>query len=194
MPIGEIAMCRVLSGRLPPVTYPAALQRSAWRRWRWNAAFSLLQAEQYAARAESTLAAGMTARATLQTAHAVLAARGEWALNEKRLVTAAGLEAADAIIGSLRARPVAAVEELRRLLDPPRLDEVDARAAPDRVLAGRPARTVRRTSARPGAFGSPTASDSTNTTTTIHPEDDDEVVVVPRPVLGWVSGTADPTR
>jgi predicted nucleotidyltransferase len=126
-PVGELAINRVLHGRLPQVTYPDALRVAAGRRWRWNAGFSLAYAEKYAAREDVALAAGTMARATAQTAHGVLAVRGEWVLNEKGIIDAAGLAAAHEIIGACGHDPVRAVHELRELLAPPRLDELNAR-------------------------------------------------------------------
>jgi hypothetical protein len=67
------------------------------------------------------------ARATAQTAHGVLAERGEWVLNEKGIVDAAGLGAAHAIIGTCASDPEEAVREVGGLLSPPRLDELGAR-------------------------------------------------------------------
>ena len=49
--------------------------------------------------------AGVLATAAMQTGHAVLAARGEWVLNEKRLLHRAGLRRLDAIIAGLRPQP-----------------------------------------------------------------------------------------
>jgi nucleotidyltransferase-like protein len=126
-PVGELAISRVLHGRLPQVTYPDALRASASRRWRWGGAFSLGYAEKYAARGDVTLAGGTMARATVQTAHGVLAERGEWVLNEKGIVDAAGLAAAHQIIGRSAGDPVGAVRKLKDLLSPPVLDELNAR-------------------------------------------------------------------
>jgi len=56
----------------------------------------------------------------------LLAARGEWVLNEKHLVDDAGLAGAHDIVGTCGSDPDAGVAELRRLLDPPRLDELGA--------------------------------------------------------------------
>jgi hypothetical protein len=129
-PVGELAISRVLHGRLPQVTYPDALRETAGRRWRWGGAFSLVYAEKYAARGDVALAAGTMARATVQTAHGVLAERGEWVLNEKGIVDAAGLGAAHGIIGTGGNDPEGAVRALRELLSPPRLDELEARTDP----------------------------------------------------------------
>lgn len=126
-PVGELAISQVLHGRLPRVTYPDALRTTAGRRWRWGGAFSLGYADKYATRGDVALAAGTMARATAQTAHGVLAERGEWVLNEKGIVDAAGLAAAHEIIGSCANDPASAVRALRELLAPPRLDELNAR-------------------------------------------------------------------
>ncbi|GGW84987.1 hypothetical protein GCM10010383_12430 [Streptomyces lomondensis] len=50
-----------------------------------------------------TQVAGAIALAATQTAHAVLAARGEWVTNEKGLVGRAGLGEVDALVASLTA-------------------------------------------------------------------------------------------
>jgi predicted nucleotidyltransferase len=128
-PVGELAISRVLHGELPRVAYPDALRATAGRRWRWNGSFSLGYAEKYAARGDVALAAGTMARATAQTAHGVLAERGEWVLNEKGIVDASGLGAAHEIIGTCARDPDKAVRALRELLSPPRLDELNARTA-----------------------------------------------------------------
>lgn len=128
-PLGEISVNRLLAGRLPTVDYPAALRSAAETRWRWNSAFSLLFAEQYAQRGDCVLALGMMARATAQTAHAIEAGRGEWVLNEKRLVDHAGLGAAHELLRARERDLASALNDLRALLDPPRLDELSAHGA-----------------------------------------------------------------
>jgi hypothetical protein len=45
------------------------------------------------------------ATATCQTAHAVLAARGQWVTNEKTLVDRAGLRGVDRVLGTLTRTP-----------------------------------------------------------------------------------------
>lgn len=121
--VGEMAANQVLSGRLPSVRFPAALQESAARRWRWNAAFSLVHAAAHAERDDRMACVGMLARAALQTAHGLLASRGEWVLNEKGLLRRAGLEAiATAVMGETT--PRRAVTEARRLLALPELPEL----------------------------------------------------------------------
>jgi hypothetical protein len=56
-----------------------------------------------------TQVAGAIAVAAAQTAHAVLAARGEWVTNEKRLLERAGLREVDALVGNLTPDPAALV-------------------------------------------------------------------------------------
>jgi hypothetical protein len=63
--------------------------------------------------------AGLLAQAVLQVAHARLAERGEWALNEKRMVEQTGLEHVAGLFGQLRPEPSElreAVEGLRSVL------------------------------------------------------------------------------
>ncbi len=71
-------------------------------------------------RGQATEVAGALATAAGCTAHAVLAARGEWVTNEKRLLHRAGLRGVDAITAALRPDPDAlarAVADARRLFD-----------------------------------------------------------------------------
>jgi hypothetical protein len=51
--------------------------------------------------------AGTLATAAMQTGHAVLAARGVWTTNEKRLLDRAGLRDLDTIVSGLRPEPAA---------------------------------------------------------------------------------------
>ncbi len=52
-----------------------------------------------------TVTAGAIAVAIASTAHAVLAARGEWITNDKKLIDNAGLRHADAALEGLTADP-----------------------------------------------------------------------------------------
>ncbi|HEY2061986.1 MAG TPA: nucleotidyltransferase domain-containing protein [Amycolatopsis sp.] len=100
--VGELAINRVLRGRLPRPDYPAALRRTAPEFWRAAADRTLDYAETgYAARGRLTEAAASLGVAALQTAHAVLAARGEWVTNEKTLLERAGLRSLDAALATL---------------------------------------------------------------------------------------------
>jgi predicted nucleotidyltransferase len=105
LPVGELALGRPLRGELPRVDgFPAALREPARRRWQGEARTALLFAELHAGRGSTTACAGMLAHAALAAAHAELARRGEWVLNEKGLLRRAGLEAADLIVADLGAR------------------------------------------------------------------------------------------
>lgn len=115
--VAELAGNRVLHGDLPNPEFPEPLRKAAPPVWRDRAATTLDYAAQaFAPRGQATEVAGTLATATLQTAHAVLAARGEWVTNEKRLVDRAGLRGVDAIIAGLRPDTLAqAVTEAEQL-------------------------------------------------------------------------------
>jgi predicted nucleotidyltransferase len=107
--LAELAVNRVLRGELPrPDAYPRALRESAPAHWHGMAAATLAYAEAgHAPKSAVTQVAGAIALATTQTAHAVLAARGEWVTNEKGLVARAGLRQVDALLGDLTDDPAA---------------------------------------------------------------------------------------
>ncbi len=89
---GELAISQVLVGHLPHPEFPTALRETAFRWWRNAARLSCDYAEAaYAARGDALGCAGSLARAVIEAAHSQLAARGIWALNEKRIVGLAGL-------------------------------------------------------------------------------------------------------
>lgn len=95
----ELAVNRVLHGELVRPDYPAALRAAAPPFWRDRAALTLrYAAAAYVQRGQVTAVAGSIATAAMSTAHAVLAARGEWVTNEKRLLDRAGLRGVDAIV------------------------------------------------------------------------------------------------
>ncbi|WP_369245849.1 nucleotidyltransferase domain-containing protein [Streptomyces sp. R41] len=101
--VAELAINRVLRGALPrPSTYPAELRISASERWYGTARATLAYAKaNHAPAGRLTEVAGALATAATQAAHAVLAARGEWVTNEKRLLERAELRTVDRIIESL---------------------------------------------------------------------------------------------
>ncbi|MFF3983197.1 nucleotidyltransferase domain-containing protein [Streptomyces sp. NPDC001797] len=103
--VAELAVNRVLSGTLPrPVAYPERLRATAPGRWRGTARATLGYAKaNHAPHGRLTEVAGAVATAALQAGHAVLAARGEWVTNEKRLLERAGMREVDDILGGLRA-------------------------------------------------------------------------------------------
>ncbi|MBF6177279.1 nucleotidyltransferase domain-containing protein [Nocardia otitidiscaviarum] len=117
--VAELAVNEVLRGTLPRPKFPEALRESAPKQWRERANLTMMYAKNaYAVRGQLTEVAGALATAAMYTAHAVLAARGEWVLNEKRMLADAGLREIDQIIAELGqgpdslARAVAAAEQL----------------------------------------------------------------------------------
>ncbi len=100
VPVGELAINRPLSGELPRPEYPEPLATAAAERWRGRAGVSLMFAETHAAAADAVCCAGMLADAVLSAAHARLAERRQWALNEKRLVERAGLAEVQPLLAS----------------------------------------------------------------------------------------------
>jgi predicted nucleotidyltransferase len=88
---GELAGSRDLWGELPRPGYPDALRESAPPVWLARANHELEYARYWVASANPISCAGALARVVLQGAHARLAHRGIWALNEKRMVQWANL-------------------------------------------------------------------------------------------------------
>ena len=118
---GELALGTVLRGSLPRPSFSAALRRAAPPRWEGDAAFSLLVAEQHGLRGDAAGCAGLLARAVMAAAHARLAAHGTWALNEKGLVSRAGLDEAAEILAAVGWTPQRlqdSVARMRTLLRP----------------------------------------------------------------------------
>src|SRR5262249_24455771 len=96
--VAELAVNQVLRGALPRPEYPRALREAAPPVWRGRAAMTLRYAEaSYVPRGQATEVAGALGIAAMNTEHAVVAARGEWVTNEKRLWQRAGLRGIDAI-------------------------------------------------------------------------------------------------
>jgi len=89
----ELATCRLLRGALADApAFPPKLAAAAPPRWRFHRSFSLDYARMHAARGDVAGASGQAAKAVIEEAHAVVCQRGQWALNEKRLIERAGLE------------------------------------------------------------------------------------------------------
>ncbi|MFJ3333631.1 nucleotidyltransferase family protein [Streptomyces sp. NPDC086766] len=107
--VAELAVNQVLRGELNrPTAYPRALRRSAPGHWYGLATATLGYAEAgHAPQGSLTQVAGAIALAATQTAHAVLAARGEWTTNDKGLLVRAGLREVDGLLGTLTADPAA---------------------------------------------------------------------------------------
>lgn len=111
--VAELAVNQVLRGALPRPDYPQALREAAPPVWRGRAAMTLQYAKAaYVRRGQATEVAGALAIAAMNTAHAVLAARGEWVTNEKRLLQRAGLRGMDAITTGLRPEPDALAQAI----------------------------------------------------------------------------------
>jgi hypothetical protein len=112
-------VAQVLSGRLPTPEYPAALRERAPRVW-WDRAertFGYAR-DNHAPYGRLAQCAGLVSQAASQSAHAVLAARGQWVTNEKRLLTSAGLRQVDEFIALASPDPDvlrAVVDRSRRL-------------------------------------------------------------------------------
>jgi hypothetical protein len=89
--------------------------------WRGRAAAHLGYArDQHAAQGRVTPCLGLVAVAATEYAHALLAARGEWVTNEKRLLTRAGLGEVDDLLlaaGRGPASLAAVVDGVRALAD-----------------------------------------------------------------------------
>jgi predicted nucleotidyltransferase len=108
LPVGELAICQPIAGEVPRPSFPEPLATTAAMRWGGRARVSLMFAHGYAHAGDAVCCAGMLANAILCAAHARLAERREWVLNEKRLVQRAGLDAVQALL----ARPGATRAEL----------------------------------------------------------------------------------
>ena len=106
--LAELAVSRVLRGRLPRPDYPMALRETARRVW-WDRADRTFDYARVSHAPYGRLAqcAGLVAQAASQTAHAVLAAAGEWVTNEKPLLTRAGLRQVDQFIAAAGQDPAA---------------------------------------------------------------------------------------
>jgi predicted nucleotidyltransferase len=116
---GELALGTVLHRSLPRPSFTPALRRTAPPRWEGDAAFSLLVAEHHAAHGDVACCAGLLARAVMAAAHARLAGHGTWALNEKGLVSRAGLDGANEILAAVGQTPQRlhdSVARMRQLL------------------------------------------------------------------------------
>ncbi|MEU8898899.1 nucleotidyltransferase domain-containing protein [Nocardia sp. NPDC048505] len=104
--VAELAVNRVLAGTLPRPAFPDPLRTAAAAAWRQRADLTLDYARgAFAARGQRTEVAGALATAAMYAGHAVLATRGEWVTNEKRLLRRAGLRDIDAIVAGLTAEP-----------------------------------------------------------------------------------------
>lgn len=119
LPVGELAICQPIAGEpLPRPSFPDALAEHAPDWWTGTASVSLMFAGTYARTGEAAACSGMLVHAALCAAHARMAQRGEWVLNEKRLLQRAGLEHVSELLpaasdaGNLAAAVAAVVKAL----------------------------------------------------------------------------------
>src|SRR4051794_14411166 len=105
LPMGELALGVALAGALARPEFPGALAESAPPRWEGGARASLMFAGLHARGGEPAPCAGMLAHAVLCAAHARMASRRAWVLNEKRLVGRAGLEAVAPLLAAVGDAP-----------------------------------------------------------------------------------------
>ena len=106
----ELSSCHVVHGDLPVIPFPPRLAETAPPRWRFSRAFSLNSAHLHAQRGNVVGAVGHAARAVMEEAHAVLCERRQWVCNEKRLLSAAGLNGLSDVFGDVRLGPADLVE------------------------------------------------------------------------------------
>jgi predicted nucleotidyltransferase len=112
--LAELSVKRVLRGELPAPEYPRALRERAREVWWGRADATFGYARSYhAPQGRLAQCVGLVAQAAAQSAHAALAARGEWVTNEKTLLTKAGLRQVDDFIAGARAEP----DALRGIVD-----------------------------------------------------------------------------
>ncbi|MEU9442763.1 nucleotidyltransferase domain-containing protein [Streptomyces sp. NPDC048304] len=140
--VAELAVNQVLSGTLRrPAGYPDRLRVTAAERWHGTARATLYYARHnHAPHGRLTETAGCIATAAAQAAHGVLAARGEWVTNEKRLLERAGLREIDDVVAALRGEPdalVRAVTEAERIVGASRSQRFTAPGAQDGHTDGR---------------------------------------------------------
>ncbi len=123
MLMGELATNCVLWGELDRPDYPDPLRRAAPARWLERAQLEITYADNWARAADPIHCSGALARAVVQLAHARLAHRGIWVLNEKRMLEWAGLThlyPSFAAIGSTAtelASVIAAVDRERAIVE-----------------------------------------------------------------------------
>jgi hypothetical protein len=122
---GELALAEVLAGELPRPTFPERLRQTAPPLWYRLAAGALDFADVHARRGDTVASLANAGQAILATAQGRLAAAGEWALNEKRIIDRAGLGRAQALLTGAGAGaapdldPAAVAEKVRAVLDLP---------------------------------------------------------------------------
>lgn len=119
--MAERAVARVLHGDLTAVPgYPSKLAENASQRWRFCSDFTLSYARMQAAKGDVIGTVGQASKAVLEAAHARISASSRWILNEKGLVSAAGLSMLQASFVAIPREPdglIAWIDRLRSELD-----------------------------------------------------------------------------
>jgi predicted nucleotidyltransferase len=104
--LAELGINRALRGTVPRWDYPPALRETAPPIWWHHADLTLgYAAGGHARHGRVAQCAGLLSEAACQAAHAILAHRGEWVTNEKRLLDAAGLRGIDDVVVGLGRTP-----------------------------------------------------------------------------------------
>lgn len=127
--LAELALNTTLRGALPDPGYPERLRAQApgvW--WQWATGTFDYALVNHAPAGRTAMALGLAAQAVAATAHAVLAARGEWITNDKRLLINAGLDHLDELFAERISSPVELADLLSRVRT--HCDEAVRAAAP----------------------------------------------------------------
>ncbi len=115
--VAELAANRALSGTVPKPDFPQALRERGQAAWWARAELTLDYATRNHAPAGRLVdCAGAAARACLEAGNAILAARGEWITNEKRLLERAGLRDLDSLVAEIFTTPSVVLGELTQTL------------------------------------------------------------------------------
>ncbi len=115
--VAELAANRALAGTLAKPEFPEELRERAAAAWWARAELTLDYAiRNHAPAGRLVDCAGAAARACLEAANAILAARGEWITNEKRLLDRAGLRDLDATCAGIFQDPSGVLDELGHVL------------------------------------------------------------------------------
>ncbi|HTR03875.1 MAG TPA: nucleotidyltransferase domain-containing protein [Thermoanaerobaculia bacterium] len=119
--MAERAVARVVHGDLPEVGgYPSRLADKATQRWRFSSDFTLTYARMQAAKGDVIGTVGQATKAVLEAAHARMCASSRWILNEKGLISAAGLSGIQASFLAIPREPdglTSWIDRLRSDLD-----------------------------------------------------------------------------
>src|SRR6516162_7686235 len=120
--MAELALNRIVHGSLPAAgKYPVKLTQTGLRRWLQHAEFSLAHAQMRAARGDISGTVGQSAKAVIETAHALACAGHLWVINEKKLMEHSGLQDLHVRFIDIPTTPpelLTWLSELRALLNP----------------------------------------------------------------------------